>query len=544
MKPFRFLLWVLVSLNLTSITHGARPKLGKELLYRKDGPGIGASLGQLVVGGKRVDGDGWNDFIIAVPAIAAVFVYSGVNGALLFRKDFATGQHGFGASAALVGDCNGDGRSEFIIGAPDAAPLNAGAAFVYSGADGSLLYEYDGDPESNKQGSRLGYSVAEAGDVNADGKADFIIGSPNWREPLLESFLGKATVFSGATGGELYTIYGSKNGDQFGYKVNTAGNINGDTNTDFMISAPGADPGGLSEAGSVYVYSGLNGNLLYQKNGSAANERFGGWSMDGGGDLNGDGRADFIIGAPQANSFAGSVYVYSGLNGNLLYQKNGAAANDHFGYSVAVAEDTDEDGLDDFLVGSPDADPGGRTDAGSCYVYSGYDGSTLGRFDGSSAGDYLGSSVDGCGLVKPQKSGYLSAGAFILGAPGTDFGGLGSSGSGYVFRFKISVFPIIKRVDPGSLPQVFHLEQNYPNPFNPTTLINYALPVDASVSLAVFDVLGRRVAQLVEGRVEAGYHIVELNASGLASGLYFYRITATGDDGTNFTMAYKLMVLK
>jgi hypothetical protein len=88
-------------------------------------------------------------------------------------------------------------------------------------------------------------------------------------------------------------------------------------------------------------------------------------------------------------------------------------------------------------------------------------------------------------------------------------------------------------------PTAFSLYQNYPNPFNPSTTIRYALSEDAHVTLRLYDILGREVATLVDRFVETGYHHVNLDATSLASGVYFYRIEA----GT-FTNVKKLLLLK
>ena len=95
-----------------------------------------------------------------------------------------------------------------------------------------------------------------------------------------------------------------------------------------------------------------------------------------------------------------------------------------------------------------------------------------------------------------------------------------------------------------TVPDVFALDQNYPNPFNPSTKINFSLAVDSKVSLKVFDVLGQEVANLINSSLVAGSHNVDFNAASLNSGVYFYRIDATGIDGTNFTNVKKMILTK
>jgi hypothetical protein len=93
-------------------------------------------------------------------------------------------------------------------------------------------------------------------------------------------------------------------------------------------------------------------------------------------------------------------------------------------------------------------------------------------------------------------------------------------------------------------PAIFSLEQNYPNPFNPSTTINFRLAADSKVNLKIFNVLGQEVATLLNNNFVAGSHTVNFNASGLNSGVYMYRIEATGIDGTNFTSVKKMILTK
>ena len=93
-------------------------------------------------------------------------------------------------------------------------------------------------------------------------------------------------------------------------------------------------------------------------------------------------------------------------------------------------------------------------------------------------------------------------------------------------------------------PDVFALAQNYPNPFNPSTKINFSLAADSRVTLTVFDVLGQEVVTLINGDLSAGSHDINFNAANFNSGVYFYRINATGVNGTNFTSVKKMILTK
>ena len=110
-------------------------------------------------------------------------------------------------------------------------------------------------------------------------------------------------------------------------------------------------------------------------------------------------------------------------------------------------------------------------------------------------------------------------------------------GKEIMIRQKMSMMVLSEKVK--DIPQSFELSQNYPNPFNPTTVIRYGLPEAAKVRLTVYNVLGEQIAELLNEERGAGYHEVNFNASGIASGVYYYRIE-TG----SFVSVRKLVVVK
>ncbi|MGH8003719.1 MAG: FlgD immunoglobulin-like domain containing protein, partial [Limisphaerales bacterium] len=484
-------------------------------------------LGFSVAGAGDVNGDGRADFIVGAPYAdpAGVFnagsasVFSGADGALLYQINGAVASNLLGAGVAGAGDLNGDGRADFLIG-------SLSQAFAYSGANGTLLYQKGGGP-----------AVAGAGDVNGDGSADFIVGAP-YADPGGLVDAGSAYLFSGATGALLYQKNGVAAADNLGNAVAGVGDGDGDGRADFIVGAQGADPGGLFNAGSAFVYSGASGALLYQKNGAAIVDLLGS-SVAGAGDVNGDGRADFIVGARLADVGglvdAGSALVYSGATGALLYQKNGSAVGQGLGRSVSGGGDLDGDGRADFILGASDADPAGLTDAGSAWVYSGATGGLLYQKNGTTAYDNLGSSVALAGDV----SGDGKA-DFLIGVPFADPQNLFDAGSALVYGLAVTDVP----GERGNRPVAFELSQNYPNPFNPATTIRYYLFKRGNVTLEIFNLIGQRVRTLIAGEQPAGEHALIWDATdqrgvALASGVYFYRLT-----GKDFSETKPMIYLK
>jgi hypothetical protein len=97
-----------------------------------------------------------------------------------------------------------------------------------------------------------------------------------------------------------------------------------------------------------------------------------------------------------------------------------------------------------------------------------------------------------------------------------------------VWRRPLSEMVTSVKPSPPEIPLLFGLDQNYPNPFNPSTTIRYAIPERVHVTLSIFNTLGQQVAVLVNENQEAGYHDVRFDGSGVASGVYYYRIQAGG----------------
>ncbi len=110
------------------------------------------------------------------------------------------------------------------------------------------------------------------------------------------------------------------------------------------------------------------------------------------------------------------------------------------------------------------------------------------------------------------------------------------------YNGNFAYFPLLNEVVVG-VPDKYNMSQNYPNPFNPTTKIDYDIPYDGKVSILLYDMTGREIANLVNEVKTAGYYTVQLNASDFASGMYFYRITAQGNNN-NFVMTKKMVLIK
>lgn len=340
-----------------------------------------------------------------------------------------------GNSVASAGDVNGDSYNDVLVSAPFGENTK-GRAYIYFG--GTVLDNIADVTLAGENETYLyGNSLSSLGDINKDGFADVIIGEP--QNNGQGNLAGRAYIYyGGAVMNNIADriIYGEVSGDQFGYSVSSAGDVDKDGINEFMISAPSNDQAGAN-FGTVYLFKSTETGTDITDNafsGAAAGDEYG-YSVNFAGDVNGDGFDDVIIGAlynDNAGTNRGRAYIYYG---GLIMEYipdvylDGAAPNDHFGTSVAYAGDVNQDGKADVIVGAPDNDAGG-TDAGRAYIYFG--GTNMNNvadviLTGQTAGDRFGFCVSSARYLNGD-----GAADVIVGAPFNDAGGV-NAGRAYIY---------------------------------------------------------------------------------------------------------------
>lgn len=344
-----------------------------------------------------VDGDAVNDVVVSAPThgendshSGRIYVYSGRSGHLLWTADGSPGDE-LGTGVEAAGDVNGDGIPDVVA----TGPSGSGLARLYSGRDGRVLVEL----RSQDPGETFGAHASGIGDVDLDGHADVVIGSPG--KDGDEKMAGHAYVYSGKTGALLFSLVGEHPGDQFGSTV--AGYS--DAANQYIVV--GAARGGPERHGRVYVYDGRTRAIRFIIDSDSTGRALGAMFVSVPGDVDGDGVPD-IYASDWSNSACGMstgrVYVHSGRTGARLFELTGETAGDGFGTSPGVARDVDGDGRSDLIVGAWQY--GKRAvSAGRAYLYSGRDGRLLRTFTDRVPGDTLGfdavgvGDVDGDGIV-------------------------------------------------------------------------------------------------------------------------------------------------
>jgi hypothetical protein len=300
----------------------------------------------------------------------------------------------FGWAISQLADIDRDGVQEAIIGAVghvDDQGRPNGHTDVRSGRTGKLIYRFDGAPDDVH-----GYAMADAGDVNRDGVHDIAVGATGERQLacLATPRPGRVYVYSGRTGRELLRVEGEADGDQFGAAVGAAGDVDRDGRADLVVGAPCHDGPAGADAGKAYVVSGRTGRVLRTHDGAAAGDALG-WGAAGLGDVTGDRRDDYIVGAKDAGpGDRGLAYVYDGRRGTTRFTLAGDERSADFGwFFVATAGRVDGDRTPDIYVGDFCAeDDVGQCSAplGQAYVFSGRTGQRLHLFRGEAPGDGAG----------------------------------------------------------------------------------------------------------------------------------------------------------
>ena len=415
-------------------------------------------FGQPVSSAGDVNGDGFDDLIIGFDrgspfdATTGFVTYAGQSFVVFghagtFAPNLAVagldGNDGFvinginpsdsiGSSVSAAGDVNGDGIDDVIIGAPNVDPggvSNKGASYVVFGSSGGFaasleLSDLDGTNGFVLNGvsgwDYAGVSVSGAGDVNGDGVADIVIGARNaapgdtFTTGTGDSYVvfGKNVAIDGVfapsidlvslDGTNGFVLEGIDVGDNAGYSVSAAGDLNGDGIGDLIIGAHGADLGGVTYAGESYVVFGtaagfaasldlsaLDGSDGFVVQGSGIYDSSG-FSVSAAGDFNGDGFADLIIGTNARDGegstlIGGASYVVFGAAGGFTASLDlatldgtnglvlrGIVLEDYSGRSVSGAGDVNGDGFDDIIIGAKGGDPNAVNSAGESYVVFGF----------------------------------------------------------------------------------------------------------------------------------------------------------------------------
>ena len=315
-----------------------------------------------------------------------------------------------GSSVAIVGDVNGDGYADYLVGAPNAAVggyVLAGFATLRSGLDGSEIRRFDGASYEEYRGF-----VAALGDVDGDGIPDYSVAAPTIPIGSWDA-AGTIAVFSGATGAFLYEVNGAEANANYGLRVAGIGDVDLDGRSDIAVGVPSHVTMGFVHAGAVLIYSGADGALIRLIEGQRAGGSLG-FSVSAIGDVDGDGRADFVAGEPgDGSTIPGAARVISAWTGVQIYGFQGVSTTDLFGFGVAGLGDTDGDGIADVAVSAPAASDASHTECGAIPVFSGATKGVLFTIRGVSDGQRLGTSIAAAGDVDLDGRGDLVVGTTV-----------------------------------------------------------------------------------------------------------------------------------
>ncbi|HZL99837.1 MAG TPA: integrin alpha [Planctomycetota bacterium] len=344
LHPARRLLFRLLSLSaaflaalLASSAAAAAQIPGDQLpMHVLQGGTTLQGFGTAACGPGDVNGDAWADIVVGVPdtdteGTGGIEVYSGRDGSLLYKLRGSMPGGEFGGTLAAVGDVDHDGRGDFLVGAPQAQTID-----LLSGASGATLHHFAPPPGLG----HFGRGIVGPGDVDGDGTPDllFAVGLPD---------TGAFSVVSGVTFLPLVWKVGLGPDDHYGTQVAAAGDVNADGRADYLVQS------WVMVWGPVpffTCFSGADASVLFTMEGAT--------SAGVAGDMDGDGFGELIFGhnAYQPHSFEyGMLQVYSWKLESALFWTSGTEVFEHFGARVGGVGDVDFDGVPDFFATSPGA---------------------------------------------------------------------------------------------------------------------------------------------------------------------------------------------
>ena len=322
----------------------------------------------------------------------SVIVLSGADRTVHCRVVDPAGLAGsrLGSSIAGLDDLTGDGVPDLVAGAPGAGGV--GRVTIISGADCAVVRSCsDSVIGSFQVYNRLGTTVTPVGDQNGDGFPDILAGDP---DPV-EHGGGRAALFSGANCTVLRRLTPPFGSDGFGSALAPLGDLTFDGVDDFAVGSPVAPEfQGAPPRGAVFIYSGANGAVVRTLRDMAPEAVQGhlGGALGVLPDINGDGRVDLAVGEAEGDAGgvtdSGSVVLFSGADGTMLRRCTApdAEAGDGLGKAIAVLPDIDGDGLADLAASAPYDDVGALVDAGSILSFSSANCSLLARLPYGGAG--------------------------------------------------------------------------------------------------------------------------------------------------------------
>ena len=439
-----------------------------------------------------------------------------------------TGSVDYEDAMQIMDDINGDGVKEVVIGCGGGNE----EVYVLSGSTGKLIWEYDG-PGSNYDGDINGLRTDK--DFNNDGRKDVVI----------------AASGEGSTNPGRHAVIGLNglNGQVLFFTVQ---------NCEFTYDVTGTTTGGAitySSNGGPYGVNGFNNSGSNVWNYPITGSLNAVWNVKEVQDINSDGNTD-IVGL---YGFSGNIFAISGSSGAELWTLSLGSSNNG---TVEVVDDMDNNGYKDvtfsgpqtaFRVDSKTAQQFWARSFGASYIR---DAGVLGDISGDTTGDLLYSTqqpgnvyvVNGktgatlfeysFGTAIGQRADRVAPLNSVDGNSANEFVAVCRDGRIKCFNGGPGQIIGINNIS-GVVPSSFKLYQNYPNPFNPATQIKFDIPKAGNVKIAIYDMLGREVELLVNGKMEAGSYNADWNATGYASGVYFYKIEA-GD----FSAVRKMILIK